>query len=306
MNSMTATQSKPNGRVIWLFRLAWALITLFLISLFVANAGEMTIYARYDWQVELARPAFEPFISWLAFAQLLVSLRWLSVTVFFAVALLIAWRKWDDWFALLVSSTLMFIAWNFVMGGDTDTWRYPELIHPYADSINFFMEMAFVSGLVLLFYLFPDGRFVPRRLKWIAIIPIIVTGLFLFLDNNKAILGLQGYKFLNNWGWIIFGGTLLAAILIGLGGQYFRYRSVSSPLQQQQSKWVLFGLTAVLVPILWGSLPFAEQPWAALVSLFLELGCLHLDSDHHRHFYPALPAVGGGSGHQPRAGLRRL
>jgi signal transduction histidine kinase len=236
--------------------------------MFVSNAGEFTIYARYEWQVDLARPAFEPFISWLTFAELLVALRWLSVAVFFAVALLIAWRKWDNWFALLISSTLMLIAWNFVMSGNTDTWRYPALLQPYADSINFFMEMAFVSGLVLLFYLFPDGRFIPRWLKWIAIIPIITTGLFLYFDNNRTVLGLQGYKFLNQWGWPIFGGTLLAAIIIGLGGQYYRYRLVSSPLQRQQSKWVLFGLTAMLAPIVWG---LVEQPWAALVNIFLQI-----------------------------------
>jgi signal transduction histidine kinase len=270
MNAQITAQTKSNGRAIWFARFAWALITLLLISLFIVNAGENVIHARYEWQVELARPAFEPFISWQSFAQLLVALRWLSVSVFFAVALLIAWRKWGDWFALFISSTLMLIAWNFVMRGDSDSWRYPALLQPYAPSINVFMMMAFITGLVLLFYLFPDGRFVPRWLKWIAIIPIITTGLFLYLDNNSAVLGLRGYKFVNDWGWIIFGSTLIGAILIGLGGQYYRYRFVSSPLQQQQSKWVLFGLTAMLVPVLWGSMPFAEQAWAMLVSLFME------------------------------------
>jgi len=105
MNVQITAQTKANGRAIWLVRFAWALITLLLVSLFIVNAGENAIYARYEWQVGLARPAFEPLISWLAFAQLLVALRWLSVAVFFTVALLIAWRKWDDWFALFTSTT---------------------------------------------------------------------------------------------------------------------------------------------------------------------------------------------------------
>jgi hypothetical protein len=185
--------------------------------------------------------------------------------------LLIAWRKWDDWFALFISSTLMLITWNFVMGGNSNSWRYPGLLQPYADNINFLISMWVVTGIVFLFYLFPNGRFVPRWLKSVAIIPIITTGLFIYFDNYGSNLGLQLYKFLNDWGWPIFGGTLLAVIIIGLAGQYYRYRSVSSPAQQQQSKWVLFGLTAVMVPIFWGSLPFAQQPWAALVNIFLEL-----------------------------------
>lgn len=270
MNAQITAQTKSNDRAIWLVRFAWSLIALFIVSMFIINAGDNVIYARYEWQVEQARPAFEPFISWQAFAELLVALRWLSVAVFFTVALLIAWRKWDDWFALLTSSTLMLMAWNFIMQGDVDTYRFPSVLQPYAPSIDLFMMMAFITGLVLLFYLFPDGRFMPRWLKWIALIPIITSGLFAYLDNNAAVLGLQGYKFVNDWGWIIFGSTLIGAILIGLGGQYYRYRFVSSPLQQQQSKWVLFGLTAFLLPVLWGLMPFAEQAWAMLVSLFVE------------------------------------
>ncbi len=271
MVEQVSKSTAPSSRAIWLIRIAWALLMLFLASMLFINAGENVIHARYDWQVGLARPAFEPYISWLAFAKVLVALRWLSVAVFFAVALLIAWRKWDDWFALLISATLMLIAWSFVMSGDNESPRYPGMLQPYAEGIDILIGMLVVSGLILLFYLFPDGRFVPHWFKWIAPIPIITGVLFLYFDSTRANYGLQLYKFLHDWSWPIFGGTLLGAIIIGLGGQFYRYRSISSPMQRQQSKWVLFGLTAVLVPILWGSLPFANEPWAALVNIILDL-----------------------------------
>ena len=276
MNSTIASQTQSHGRAIWLVRIAWAAITLFLVSMLIVNANENVLHARHEWQVGLARPAFEAFISWTAFAQLIVALRWLSVAVFFTVALLIAWRKWDDWFALFTSAALMLIAWNFVMRGDAETWRYPSLLEPYTQGIGFLVGMLMVSGLVLLFYLFPDGRFVPRWLGWAAALPILTSGLFLYFENNAAVLGLQGYKFVNDWGWTAFAVTTLGAVLIGLGGQYYRYRFVSSPMQRQQSKWVLFGLTAVLVPVFWGLMPFAEEAWAMLVTLFLDIFALTL------------------------------
>ena len=129
--------------------------------------------------------------------------------------------------------------------------------------------------------------------------------LFLYLDNNAAVLGLQGYKFINDWGWPIFGGTLLGAIIIGLGGQYYRYRFVSSPVAAAAKQMGAFWPDGRSGAHSLGFITLCPATLGGAGEHLLGTHRLHPDSDHHRLFYPALPLVGCGSGHQPRPGLRR-
>jgi hypothetical protein len=92
--------------------------------------------------------------------------------------------------------------------------------------------------VVLFFYLFPDGRFVPRWTRWLAlvwIVGVMIPSTFL-PDRFLPILGHPlAYAFLGAG----FTGTTLFA-------QAYRYRRVSSPTQRQQTKWVVFGFVMAL------------------------------------------------------------
>jgi hypothetical protein len=50
-------------------------------------------------------------------------------------------------------------------------------------------------------------------------------------------------------GWPLFGRVLLLIVWsgVGVGAQLFRYQNVSNPVQRQQTKWALLGLTAAAV-----------------------------------------------------------
>ena len=78
--------------------------------------------------------------------------------LYLLVASVIFWRKSNDWMGLLVSFTLVFLGALFFTSSDDALKRaYPEL-RPVADVASGIGRASFVS----LFYLFPDGRFVPR------------------------------------------------------------------------------------------------------------------------------------------------
>jgi signal transduction histidine kinase len=89
------------------------------------------------------------------------------------------------------------------------------------------------AGFFLLFYVFPDGRFVPRWTRWTA---LLFTGIFVLstlfpgspLDSGT-------------WG---AGNTIVLITLVAsmLYAQVYRYRRVSGPVERQQTKWVVFGL----------------------------------------------------------------
>jgi hypothetical protein len=84
----------------------------------------------------------------------------------YAVALLLVLRRSDDWMALLVA--LMFV--YFVPDSITNTVVLSQWVGPAVASI-----LSNISGqlslflLALVFYLFPNGRFVPRWTRWVMI-----------------------------------------------------------------------------------------------------------------------------------------
>jgi hypothetical protein len=53
--------------------------------------------------------------------------------------------------------------------------------------------------------------------------------------------------------------VLLGCLVVGVFAQIYRYRRVSTPLQRQQTKWVVFGLTSLIIP---------NFVWFLLVELF--------------------------------------
>ena len=96
-----------------------------------------------------------------------------------------------------------------------------------------FNSLSFLGQVCagLFFYLFPSGHFVPRWIRWVAIALIAYWAADIFLPAS------------------LFSDNLLSfALFLGLqasqvGVLVYRYRKVSTPLQRQQTKWVIFGIT---------------------------------------------------------------
>jgi hypothetical protein len=88
--------------------------------------------------------------------------------------------------------------------------------------------------MFILFYLFPDGHFVPRWTHWMP---------FAWLGVNLA-PWVSGDSVLSLPGWGIWIGMGLAATAVG--SQVYRYFWRATPLERQQSKWVVMAFTALL------------------------------------------------------------
>src|ERR1700736_823691 len=144
--------------------------------------------------------------------------------VSFAVAGLIFWRRSDDWMAMFVTLFLVTFGVNFsvqaqailVTNGQT-AWYW---------SLNMLIGLGWVS-LSLLLYLFPDGRFVPR---WTRPLAVFVVASNIFLSAFPVAIS-------------TFPAWVLSAIYLINGGsgviaQIYRYARVSGLVQRQQTKWV--------------------------------------------------------------------
>jgi hypothetical protein len=90
------------------------------------------------------------------------------------------------------------------------------------------LEYAGQVGYTTFFYVFPDGRFVPRWARWLVLVWAVLLVPDVFFPRSPWNL-LDGPLFFG-----LIGGAVLA--------QAYRYRRVSTSVHRQQTKWVVFGI----------------------------------------------------------------
>ena len=190
-----------------------------------------------------------------------------AVALAFAlVAIGIFWRTARDWVALFVSFAL------FTFGvAISPTLDALSALHPWWKATVSALRLMSISTTLAVFYIFPDGRFAPRwtrilfaisggwALAWVfftspfnfaELSPLVRFIVFLFTANT-SFLG-RAYQYLRLSTLLL---DLLICFAIGLFAQVYRYQRISTPLQRQQTKWVVFGLTAAVIGYFAYSLP---------------------------------------------------
>ena len=155
------------------------------------------------------------------------------ITLIFAfgywlVAALLFWRKSDNPLALLAALTLgtFPIAFNddFIRTLSSPWWLLAHVI-------SFLGSVC----IVLFFYVFPSGHFVPRWTRFVLVPTLVYWWFSAFLPLAPfnpffRLPVLDRVTFLG-----VVGGMLVV--------QVYRYRRVSTPTQSQQTKWVVFGVS---------------------------------------------------------------
>src|SRR6266496_1981679 len=146
------------------------------------------------------------------------------VCTYFVVAIMLFWRRSDDWMALFAAFFLMTFAITFSSDTleATPFWVFEFVIFLGAVSI------------VVFFYLFPTGRFVPRWTRWLSIGVILYWGFKYFLPPFP--FNPYTNTIFTNSAFFLFVGAMIIA-------QVYRYLRVSSSVQRQQTKWVVFGVS---------------------------------------------------------------
>jgi hypothetical protein len=164
-----------------------------------------------------------------------------------AVGFLLFWRRSDDWLARL--SAFFLVMLGITLNGNALlalALTSPALQVPFS-LVSFLAGVSF-SGFFLFF---PTGRLVPRWMGLILLLNIISA----FLGNFPSPIS----PFNANWpGWLTLPMYL---VLYGpiIFSQIYRYRRVSTPVQRQQTKWVVFGVT-VFVGVFIGLLLISSIP----------------------------------------------
>ena len=232
------------GRTLVLARAAWIIVAVLAVALFVA--GIPAEFALLHEPCPTARcttgqlpPAGLRALEDLGLSPDFIAAYAVAVDVVFAavygvVAALIFWRKSDDRMGLLVSLALLtFGTATYVFALEALAVRHPTWEVPVA-----FLHFLGSASFGLFLYVFPDGRFVPRWTRWVALV-WIVWQLPRYFSPDRHLDPATWYLWAEAAVW---SGAFTAAIY----SQVHRYRRTSNPVQRQQIKWVVFGVVAAL------------------------------------------------------------
>ena len=190
------------------------------------------VSAPHQLTVENARELRSLGLSVDFFAAYFISLEAAFTVVPIAVGAIIFWRRPDDRMAFLVSLVLL-MYWAGI------TFPYHLLDLPRLWEVSSAVVALVGIGAILLFmYVFPDGHFVPRRARWLALVSIVVFAPSILLPYST--LSLWWRPLLNA---LVSTGVFGAIVLV----QVYRYRLVSNFVQRQQTKWVVSGIVAAAV-----------------------------------------------------------
>jgi hypothetical protein len=172
------------------------------------------------------------------YAVNILGLEGLFAAVALTIALVIFARRSDDWMALFVGLTLLTFGMVTYAGSldelaaGAPAWRLPVQVANFIGSVSF---------LIFLF-VFPDGRFVPRWSRAVVVLWVVREALrYLFPGSPISP---------QTWPPYLLDFTFLVTVSAAVFAQVYRFRRVSDPIQRQQTKWVVYGVTAALTGFL--------------------------------------------------------
>jgi hypothetical protein len=153
-------------------------------------------------------------IVWWQFSSDIV-----GAAIIFSFAVFLMWRKSADWFGL-------FLTFTFLIVGVGSTLLEPALERlPGLVPVNNLLGVIGWQLMFILFYVFPDGHFVPRWTRWLPFVWLAAN-----LVNQMSGL------------WVGMG-----LVLTTVASQIYRYGWRSTPLQKQQTKWLVAALVVTML-----------------------------------------------------------
>lgn len=260
LSNVSFSHTRLRGRWLFLARATWVVLAGFaLIFCVVSLPGYLThlqtlctgtVCADKQLAPAAAQALQKVGISIRVYAIFFFVLTLFPVAVWLTVGGVIAWRKSNDWMALLMALALVLQGSTNLTGAYSSGYYALLSLSFPAQILNFFAFLTLLFALAL----FPGGRFVPRWFVWLTI-PFTINMLWYnFISPEQTHLALPGW--LNGLSAMLFIGELLG----GGATQIYRYRRVSTALQRQQTKWVVFGIAANLVLALVLFLPTLIAP----------------------------------------------
>ncbi len=170
---------------------------------------------------------------------------------FFSVGIFLFWKKSHDKFFLFAS--LVIIAYGANYGMDHLSQAFPV-------TISFTKWVDFLSsGMMIFFFIFPNGKFVPKWTIYVSIVWLVISFGRVFMPGT--FLSPESWPFwLDISAWSGF-------YIVAFGAQIYRFKKVSTASEKQQAKWLIISIAVVILHIVW--VGFFDQTEGALFKIFV-------------------------------------
>ncbi len=276
LNPQPESDTRWRGCRLTVVRAAWAAVSVLALGLFVVGLPARLAELSTVCVFEDCSP--RPLAEWIQqlqgwglsigfYAGFVLALEVIFMSVCSVIAVSLAWRRSREPMALFIA--LMLVTFGTASTGSVaalaatqPAWRW------VVSGVTFLGQVLFFT----FGFLFPDGRFVPRWSWVLAAAAVVEQAVEKFYAGSE-----------DNWPLALqllpFFGLLIPAVI----AQIYRFRRVSTPVQRQQTKWVVFGVTVgfsgflgliLLFGVLWPSLQ--RHLFANLAGLVLLYGCFLL------------------------------
>src|SRR5260370_6078192 len=191
-SSRSAEGTRLHGRWLVLARVVWAAVVVFTLSIFLLSlpayfaqlqtvcVADTCVYSYGQLTSGSAQALQNLGLSTGGYVVSSLALAIASALVFFGVACVLFWRRSDDWIAMFVSLFLVIIGVNFSVQAQATLATNVQTVWYWSHTV--LIGLGWVSFSLLL-YLFPDGRFVPR---WTRLLAVFVVASNLFLDATPV------------------------------------------------------------------------------------------------------------------------
>lgn len=225
--------ARLSGRWLLLARLSWIVVTMTIVVL-NALAFPDAWAEKFSPQVmaDLHRLQLSPTL----YGVIVTGESVLYILVYLALGLLIFWRRSDERMAFFCA--LMLVTFGGAASGgflyDASSGALPATLaaHPLLRAATLALVAVGQTSFIVFFCLFPSGHFTPRWTRWLAILCAVFWVTAYFFPALPT----------GNAGYLI---PLVALIVVAV--QVYRYRRVSTLMERQQTKWVVFGVTVAIL-----------------------------------------------------------
>jgi len=231
------------GRWLHIARLVWVVVALLYVGVFVFGmpsefarlntpcTGPVSCNLMPHLTAQKVQALEELNLSVNLFAAYFVAVEIVFTAVSAAVGALIFWRRSNDRMALLVSFMLL------TSGAAIPIPLFTLDLSPFWTVSARVVGFLGAASFALFAYAFPDGRFVPRWSRWLALAAIVEVAPSSL--SPHSLLSTLRYPLLN-----VLGSFVLVGVVLFVQG--YRYTRVSDATQRQQTKWVVLGLVVAL------------------------------------------------------------
>ena len=221
-------------------RAVWGLAATLALGVLLASLPGYAVWLRGETPISPGPDPISGFHVLSGVASLMTALLCLGL------ALILFRQKRDEPMALYLSFYLM--AYGVTLAGPLENLNtvFPGAIDL---AIGLIQPALLGAPTIWLIILLPDGRPVPGWTRWVGGLSVANLVFLPFLDARAVATA-------STLPAQLMYATWLAMYLLAFGAQVYRYRRVSTPVQREQTRWVVFGLVTWIVLLILEGGPF--------------------------------------------------